>query len=115
MTDHADGSGDGNGDALLRRLSALAHPHRLRLLSVLARESSYVSELARAVGLSRPLAHMHLQKLEEAGLIRGRIEVSDDGKAMRYFDIAPFEITVTPRAVVKAVQSLSDKNTTKGE
>jgi len=61
------------------------------------------------------LAHMHLQKLEEAGLIRGRIEVSDDGKAMRYFDIAAFEVTVTPRTVVKAVGSLSDKNTTKGE
>ncbi|MFL6728024.1 MAG: ArsR/SmtB family transcription factor [Sphingomicrobium sp.] len=37
---------------------------------------NYVSQLAREQGISRPLLHLHLQKLEEAGLITSRLELS---------------------------------------
>jgi DNA-binding transcriptional ArsR family regulator len=89
-------------------LAALSNPHRLRILAVLAQSSVHVSELARVIGLSRPLVHMHLQRLEGAGLITGRLELSEDGKAMKFFTVSPFRILLTPEVVVEAVESLTD-------
>jgi DNA-binding transcriptional ArsR family regulator len=57
-----------DGDRLLAMLAALANPHRLRIVAALATGGrNYVSQLARDIGLSRPLLHLHLQKLAEAG------------------------------------------------
>ena len=68
------------GDQLLAMLSALANPHRLRIVAALTRDGrNYVSQLAREVGISRPLLHLHLQKLEEAGLVTSKLELSSDG------------------------------------
>jgi DNA-binding transcriptional ArsR family regulator len=52
-------------------LGALANPHRLRIVAALASGRNYVSQLAREMGMSRPLLHMHLQRLEAAGLVSG--------------------------------------------
>jgi len=54
------------GDQLLTMLSALANPHRLRILAALSESQVYVSELARELKMSRPLLHMHLKQLEKA-------------------------------------------------
>ncbi|HEX4534735.1 MAG TPA: helix-turn-helix domain-containing protein, partial [Rhizomicrobium sp.] len=57
-----------SGDQLLAILAALANPHRLRIVAALKTDGrNYVSQLAREVGISRPLLHLHLQKLQEAG------------------------------------------------
>ncbi|MDQ3654906.1 MAG: winged helix-turn-helix domain-containing protein [Chloroflexota bacterium] len=96
-----------SGDDLLRALAALANPHRLRIIATLAGGRNYVSQLARDIGMSRPLLHMHLQRLEAAGLVRGTLELSDDGKAMKYFEVTPFAIHLTPALVVEATRSLS--------
>lgn len=69
----------------------------------------HVSELARRVSLSRPLVHMHLQRLEKAGLIRGHLELSEDRKALKYFDVEDFSILLTPAAVAEAVVTLSEE------
>ena len=55
----------------------------------------------------RPLLHMNLQRLEAAGLVEGQLELSDDGKAMKYFTVTPFALELTPEAIAKAVESLS--------
>ena len=102
MTDKTDRG----GIDLVRVFSALSNPHRVRIVATLARESVHVSELARQVGLSRPLVHMHLQRLEAAGLVTGRLETSDHGKAMRFYEVAPFAIHVTPELLVSAAQTL---------
>jgi DNA-binding transcriptional ArsR family regulator len=58
---------------LLPVLEALANPHRLRIIAVLKTDGrNYVSQLARDVGISRPLLHLHLAKLEAAGLVTSR-------------------------------------------
>jgi DNA-binding transcriptional ArsR family regulator len=95
------------GDQLLGVLSALAHPQRLRILAALTDGRNYVSQLARDLGISRPLLHMHLRRLEAAGLIVGTLELSTDGKAMRYFEVARFAVHVTPALVRSAVESLT--------
>jgi DNA-binding transcriptional ArsR family regulator len=97
---------DPTGDELLALLGALASAHRLRILALLADGRQYVSQLAREVGLSRPLVHMHLKKLEAAGLVVSHLELSEEGKAMRYFEIVPFSLNLTPEAIVAAARSL---------
>lgn len=90
-------------DELLALLTAIGHPFRLRVIAELAGGRVHVSELARRLGMSRPLLYMHLDKLEKAGLVAGRLELSDDGKAMKYFELVPFELRVTPETVVSAL------------
>lgn len=99
-----------SGDELLEKLSALDNSHRLRVLAALNGKRNYVSQLAREVGMSRPLLHMHLQRLEAAGLIAGTLELSEDGKAMKYFEVVPFEINLTPGRIVELAKTISDKN-----
>ena len=98
------------GDRLLATLAALANPHRLRIVAALASGGrNYVSRLAREIGISRPLLHLHLQKLQEAGLLTSRLELSRDGKALNYFEVADFGIELTPAAIAAAAKSLTTK------
>jgi predicted transcriptional regulator len=98
------------GDHLLAVLAALANPHRLRIVASLATGGrNYVSRLAREIGISRPLLHLHLQKLEEAGLVASRLELSADGKALNYFEIRDFALPLTPHAIAQAAPSLTAK------
>lgn len=97
-----------SGDQLLAMLSALANPHRLRVIAALSSGGrNYVSRLAREIGISRPLLHLHLQKLEEAGLVTSKLELSADGKALNYFEVTAFALELTPAAIAEAAKSLT--------
>ena len=91
-------------DELLATLNAIAHPLRLRIIAELAGGRVHVSELARRLDMSRPLLYMHLDRLEKAGLVTGQLELSDDGKAMKYFELVPFEVRVTAEVVIRALE-----------
>jgi DNA-binding transcriptional ArsR family regulator len=101
-----------DGDQLLLALSALANPHRLRIIAALAGGANYVSQLARDLQVSRPLLHMHLQRLEVAGLVEGHIEVSDDGKAMRYYAVTDFAVRLDAQAIAEAARTLTQSEPT---
>jgi DNA-binding transcriptional ArsR family regulator len=90
-------------EELTAMLTAIAHPLRLRIIAELAGGRVHVSELARRLGMSRPLLYMHLDRLEKAGLVTGHLELSDDGKAMKYFELVPFELRVTAETVIGAL------------
>lgn len=62
-------------------LNALGNEHSLTIMAVLANGECYVSELAKAVGISRPLLYLHLKKLENAGLVESEI---------RHFESPPY-------------------------
>jgi DNA-binding transcriptional ArsR family regulator len=101
------------GDQLLAVLAALANPHRLRILANLtAGGRNYISQLARQIGISRPLLHLHLKKLEEAGLVVSQLELAGDGKAHNYFEVSDFAIELTPAAIVAAAETLTAKSET---
>ena len=101
------------GDRLLATLAALANPHRMRVVAALAGGGrNYVSQLAREIGISRPLLHLHLQKLEDAGLVTSQLELSQDGKALNYFEVTPFAFHLTPTAVADAAKTLTAKSET---
>jgi predicted transcriptional regulator len=94
------------GDGLLRVLATLANPHRLRVVAALAGERNYVSRLARELGISRALLQVHLRKLVSAGLVSADIEVSEDGKAMKFYEVTPFVLHLTPQTIMAAARSL---------
>ena len=98
-----------SGDALLAALGALASPYRLRIVAALVGRRQYVSELAREIGMSRPLLHMHLRKLQAAGLVASTMELSADGRAMNYLQVTPFAIELTPDGIRAAVETLGER------
>jgi ArsR family transcriptional regulator len=100
------------GDELVDALAALANPIRLRIVGRLAGGRQYVSQLAREIGVSRPLLHMHLQRLEAAGLVTGSLELSEDGKAMKYFEVTDFDLRLTSATLADAATTLT-RNTRK--
>lgn len=93
-----------DAEELSSRLAAVASPQRMRIIATLTGERLHVSELARRVGMSRALLYMHLAKLEEAGFVTGNLELSDDGKALKFFETVPFAISITPSVIAAAVE-----------
>jgi hypothetical protein len=48
---------------------------------------------------------MHLDRLESAGLVVGNLELSDDGKAMKYFELVPFALAIDAELIATAVRT----------
>ncbi len=90
---------------LLAVLTAVANGQRMRVVAELSGGRVHVSELARRLGMSRPLLYMHLDRLEKAGLVTGQLELSGDGKAMKYYALAPFDIRITAETITEAVRT----------
>jgi len=109
MDENADTPVESTGDELLEMIRALSNPQRLRIIAGLAGGRNYVSQLARDLQMSRPLLHLHLQKLEAAGLVKSELELSEDGKAMRFFEVVPFAVQLTPGVIAIAEATLSYK------
>ena len=105
---------DITGDALLKVLATLANPHRMRVVAALTGERNYVSQLARDLGISRALLQVHLRKLEAASLVSASVEVSADGKAMKFYEVAAFDLHLTASALAKAAKTLSKSDPEKG-
>ncbi|MEV6522468.1 winged helix-turn-helix domain-containing protein [Longispora sp. NPDC051575] len=103
------------GDELVQILATLSNPHRLRVVAALAGRREYVSQLARELGISRPLLQVHLRKLEAAGLVSATLELSEDGKAMRYYEVTPFTVRLTPELIEMAVATLTVDGAEKGD
>jgi DNA-binding transcriptional ArsR family regulator len=95
---------------LLAVLTAVANVQRMRVVAELTGGRVHVSELARRLGMSRPLLYMHLDRLEKAGLVTGHLELSEDGKAMKYYALAPFDIRITAETITEAVQQAAADN-----
>ena len=86
----------------------MGHAQRLRIVAELYRSAQegsrlHVSELARRLGLSRPLLYMHLERLEAAGMVAGQLELSEDGKAMKYFELQPFTLTLDAETIAATI------------
>ncbi|WP_420707657.1 ArsR/SmtB family transcription factor [Streptomyces sp. NRRL S-1022] len=94
-------------DRLARMLGTLANPHRLGVVAALARRRNYVSRLARELGISRALLQAHLRRLEAAGLVTGQLEMSSDGKAMKFYEVTPFALHLTPQSIADALSPLT--------
>jgi predicted transcriptional regulator len=91
-------------------LTAVANAQRMRVVAELTSGRVHVSELARRLGMSRPLLYMHLDRLEKAGLVTGHLELSEDGKALKYFELTPFDLRLNAEVITAAVQASEASN-----
>ncbi|CAO5250757.1 ArsR/SmtB family transcription factor [Frankia sp. AgKG'84/4] len=102
-----------SGDELVQVMATLANPHRLRVLAALATDRNYVSRLARDLGIGRGLLQVHLRRLEATGLVSATLEISLDGKAMKFYEVEPFDLRLTPGTIAIAARTISPNK--KGE
>lgn len=85
---------------LARKLDALSHPLRLKIVALLVGGEMYLSEIANHLGVSRALTKIHLKKLEKAGLVRSKIVlVEGEARALRYYNLQDFDIHLTPKLI----------------
>jgi len=56
---------------------ALSNPLRVRILLMLAKNPTFIQDVAQSLHIPYALAHMHLKILEEAGLIEGSYVVEE--------------------------------------
>jgi len=54
---------------LVKTMKALANPIRLRIIALLEKEPRHAYALAKELGISYPLAHIHIKGLKKIGLI----------------------------------------------
>lgn len=87
-------------EELAKKLSALGHPTRLKIVKQLTEGEQYLSEIAKTVGISRALAKVHLKKLKEAGIVETKIvTLEDEAKALRYYKLNDFQIHLSPKTL----------------
>jgi len=82
-----------------RICKALAHPLRLKIIRLLAREGvdMYLNEIANALGVNRTLAKIHLKKLQGAGMVKSYVVlVEGEARALRYYSLQDFDIHISP-------------------
>lgn len=91
-------------DKLLKLLMALGNQHRLKIIALLSVERHYVSELARKLEVSRPLLYLHLQKLEEVSLVKSTLEISESGKALKFYELNSFQIELDEKIIFDVLQ-----------
>jgi DNA-binding transcriptional ArsR family regulator len=81
----------------LHGLRAIAHPLRLRILSLLTGSAMSAAELARELGDSQPNISYHLRRLHEAGLVHIAEEVTIRGGTAKRYRHDPFHTSVDAR------------------
>jgi DNA-binding transcriptional ArsR family regulator len=86
---------------LVKTLKALANPIRLKLIASLEEEPKHAYALAKEMGLSYPLTHLHLKGLRKMGLIEEiRQETRAEGHPVtKIYTPARFELVLTPESI----------------
>ncbi len=89
-------------DVLVKKLSALGHPTRLKIVTELTNGEMYLSEIAKNVGISRALAKIHLIKLRKADLVETKVVVmEEEARALRFYKLKDFEIHISNEILAK--------------
>ena len=86
------------------KMKALAHPMRLKIVILLAKEGEdmYLNQIANKLEINRALAKIHLKKLERGGIVKSRVVlVEGEARALRYYKLQDFDIHVSPEILKK--------------
>ncbi len=95
--------------SLAEILNALGNEHSLAIMAALAGGECYVSELAKIVGISRPLLYLHLKKLENAGLVESEIRHFEEPPyTKKFYKAKNFELILS-LSRIKEIVTLEEK------
>ncbi len=91
-----------------KKLQALAHPIRLRIVTLLTEEGEemYLNQISNKLGINRALAKIHLKKLESSGIVKSRIVlVEGEARALRYYKLKEFDIHISSETLKKEAKN----------
>lgn len=92
--------------SLAELLNALGNEHSLKILAILVESECYVSELAKEVGISRPLLYLHLKKLENVGLVESQIRHFEEPPyTKKFYKAKNFELLLSLSKIKEIVKS----------
>ncbi len=95
--------------SLVQILDALGNEHSLKIMAILASGECFVSELAKMVGISRPLLYLHLKKLENAGLLESEIRHFEEPPyTKKFYRAKNFELKLSLNSI-KEIVKLEEK------
>lgn len=94
----------GDVESLAGVLRMLANPIRLKMLALIAVKPRHAYELAKALGLSYPLTHMHLRALERAGFVES--EVVEEARPKRVYKLKDFRLVISREELRKLGEKL---------
>lgn len=86
-------------DEIIDLCEVLSNKHRLRIIAALSEKRKYTSELARELEISRPLLYLHLRRLEEVGILKGKTELGKGNRARRYYELCDFELCLNGKKI----------------
>jgi DNA-binding transcriptional ArsR family regulator len=88
-------------ERLLKTLKTLANQTRLKIIASLAKEPKHAYALAKELGVSYPLAHLHLKGLRKMGLVEEiREELKTEGlPTVKTYAPVEFKLTLTPEYI----------------
>ncbi len=89
------------------KLKALAHPVRLKIVTLLAKEDKemYLNQIANKLEINRALAKIHLKKLERGDIVKSRVVlVGGEARAFRYYRLCDFDIHISPNNLKQEVE-----------
>ncbi len=82
----------------------LANPVRLRMLALIAVKPRYAYELAKLLGLSYPLVHLHLTALERAGFVES--DYVGGPRTRRVYRLRDFQLVISRELLRKLGEKL---------
>lgn len=92
-------------ETLLKTLKALANPTRLKIIASLASEPKHAYALAKELGLSYPLTHLHLKSLRNVGLVTEVSKEETKGRlTSKIYAPAEFRLLLTPSQIKEALE-----------
>jgi DNA-binding transcriptional ArsR family regulator len=96
---------EGELETLVKTLKALANSLRLRMIANLAQKPKHAYALAKELGISYPLAHLHLKGLKKMKLIE---EVESEKRAeglptVKTYAPTDFALLITPEKIHNVV------------
>jgi predicted ArsR family transcriptional regulator len=91
-------------ELIAQKMKALAHPMRLRIVVLLAKENEdmYLNQIANKLEINRALAKIHLKKLEKESIVKSWVVlVEGEARALRYYKLQDFDIHVSAEILKK--------------
>lgn len=94
-------------ETLVKTIKALSNLLRLKIIANLSEEPQHAYALAKNLGISYPLAHLHLKGLKKMGLIK---EIRNDARSeelpvVKTYAPTDFELIITPQMIHDLVYS----------
>jgi ArsR family transcriptional regulator len=97
---------------IIELCEALSNRHRLRIIAALSEKKEkkkYTYELARELEISRPLLYLHLRKLEEVGLLKGKTELGKGSRARKCYVLCDFELCLNGKKISEMLENEGKK------